>query len=700
MGKGSGITNNAIEFLVTLGINTKESKTNINEFLKTVSNKTIKFAFDVSVRESNKNIKEYLDKQQGQSIKIKFDVDKTASNAHLKSYIESKHYTSKVTFTVDSTQTKANFNKFLTNVKLKPIRVDFQLPTDRMSTAQANRVLSKIKPNTLNTILGINIEKSKTNILRQIKNIRLPEIKVNLTADTSKLTAINNLQKNIIKNQQKVNNSTKNNTSNTTTQAPSKLQSSPSNLNSPSSIFLGNYTGNKDAVVKQIKSDMEKINKEVFVFRRGIEAGQEEFINKLLKQGYRVQSVFDPVTNEITKVTATIKNSANEIETSVFKRFNADYQTSQKNGQGATKTVQGFIHEVDKLDNKNFANFHINLANLEQELENLRHKGYLNVQQFDKLSTALSSAKSNNDLDDIAIEMDRLSNSTKNSLEMTRARSEALKRQNSILAQLRKTEQLYRRTVDKDQANEVRRTINSYTSQIETAKTLADIKRINFGLDTTQQQVRKINAEATEATKNSMGMMDALKVAMEKFPIWMVASTMFYGAVRTATTFASVIVDIDKKMTDLKKVMSEDTDFGKVFEDATHSAETFGQSISSTLDAYNEFAKQGFKGDELQYLSNAGLVASNVGDIEAKKASEYMTASLLQWEMQAKDSMSIIDKWNELSNDYATSVEQLAQGQAKAGATARAMGLDFDQLNAMIGLVTASTRQSGHEVGK
>ena len=61
--------------------------------------------------------------------------------------------------------------------------------------------------------------------------------------------------------------------------------------------------------------------------------------------------------------------------------------------------------------------------------------------------------------------------------------------------------------------------------------------------------------------------------------------------------------------------------------------------------------------------------------------------------------MGIIDSWNEISNNYATTTEKLAAGQARAGATARAMGLDFDQLNAIVGTVTASTKQSGREVG-
>lgn len=138
---------------------------------------------------------------------------------------------------------------------------------------------------------------------------------------------------------------------------------------------------------------------------------------------------------------------------------------------------------------------------------------------------------------------------------------------------------------------------------------------------------------------------------------------------------------------------------GAIFDRATQSAEQFGQSISQALDAYIEFARQGYKGADLGILSDAGLVAANVGEITAQQASEYMTASLVQWKKDASEAMSIIDSWNNISNNFATTTEKLAQGQARSGATARAMGLEFNQLNAIIGTVTASTKQSGSEVG-
>ncbi|MGE7840772.1 phage tail tape measure protein [Lysinibacillus sp. NPDC093712] len=121
--------------------------------------------------------------------------------------------------------------------------------------------------------------------------------------------------------------------------------------------------------------------------------------------------------------------------------------------------------------------------------------------------------------------------------------------------------------------------------------------------------------------------------------------------------------------------------------------------MSKALDAYIEFARQGYKGDELGTLADAGLIASNVGEITAQSASEYLTSSLVQWKMEAKDAMKIIDSLNNVSNNYATTTEKVFRGLARSSATAKAMNLDFDQTTAIIGTLTASTKQSGDEIG-
>ena len=67
--------------------------------------------------------------------------------------------------------------------------------------------------------------------------------------------------------------------------------------------------------------------------------------------------------------------------------------------------------------------------------------------------------------------------------------------------------------------------------------------------------------------------------------------------------------------------------------------------------------------------------------------------------IEASDAMTVIDAWNSVSNQNATTVQKLAEGWAKASSTAKVFGLDMHELNAAIGTVTAATKQSGREVG-
>lgn len=330
-------------------------------------------------------------------------------------------------------------------------------------------------------------------------------------------------------------------------------------------------------------------------------------------------------------------------------------------------------------------------------MNKLQTEGKITNQQFEHLTSTIGGISGKAGLARVNQQMDEMVASTK--------------RQNAeIIEQERHQKKLIDNEIKrKNLIIDIERAMKSQSKNINQASASSllaqtkalDVSSESFGRSIANNRtgLRQLNADATTASRNNMGIINSFKTAMEKFPIWMAASTLFYGTVRTASEFARIIIDIDTKMVNLTKVMSEGTNFEALFDRATQSAERFGQSISHVLDSYTEFARQGFKGDELGVLADAGLVASNVGEITAQKASEYMTASLIQWKMDAKDAMGIIDSWNEISNNYATTTEKLAQGQARAGATARAMGLDFDQLNAIVGTVTASTKQSGNEIG-
>ena len=261
----------------------------------------------------------------------------------------------------------------------------------------------------------------------------------------------------------------------------------------------------------------------------------------------------------------------------------------------------------------------------------------------------------------------------------------------SLLAQIERNERRLADSIDKRKTGQLKQELNNpdFLKTKDSAYRLAQI----------QTQVRGITAEAERATRSQMGFIEAFRTAMVKFPVWMGATTLFFGAIRSGQMFIDTITQIDSQMITLQKVMPSNTNMADIFNQANEAALNYGQTISGVLDVYAEFARQGFKGEELTQFGNAGLIAANVGEIDPKQASEYLTSMSAQWETDSNQAMRQVDSLNEVSNNYATTVEKLAQGQAKAGSTAKSMGLNFDETNAVIGALTAKTKQSGDEIG-
>lgn len=430
----------------------------------------------------------------------------------------------------------------------------------------------------------------------------------------------------------------------------------------------------------------------------------EQIKKSLSGLGSNVKLDFDVVNGKqkLDKIVASFEKDG------ITKTIHFKQAIVADNGNDSPLWMPDKIKEVDK----NLSIAARSVDELVKKMNKLQTEGKLTNDQFEHLTNSIRNIDKNGGMAGLNHQLDQYVVNNKKATEAIRAQERAQKEQ---LAELKRQEEAQKRILEneikrKNLVLDIERAMKSQSRTldqgaarqlIEQTKAL-DATSKNFGSSLKQNQsaLRELRTNATEATRQNIGLVEAFRTAFTKFPIWMAASTAFFGTIRTAREFGSIIVDIDTKMTNLAKVMDEDTDFDAVFDRATQSAERFGQSISNALDAYTEFARQGYKEEELGILSDAGLVASNVGEITAQKASEYMTASLIQWKMDAKDAMGIIDSWNEISNNYATTTEKLAAGQARAGATARAMGLDFNQLNAIIGTVTATTKQSGNEVGR
>ncbi|WP_214771266.1 phage tail tape measure protein [Exiguobacterium sp. s133] len=193
----------------------------------------------------------------------------------------------------------------------------------------------------------------------------------------------------------------------------------------------------------------------------------------------------------------------------------------------------------------------------------------------------------------------------------------------------------------------------------------------------------------------------AMRTAFEKFPVWMAASTAFYAPIQALQSMYQVIIEVDTQMTNLKRVMNADTNFDELLRGNIDLAKELGKTVTDINYAMENLAKSGdYTMQQLQALTKTATIASNVSDLSPEEMSATLITGMSVFNVKAEESMSIIDKMNEVDNSFSTTTKDLATGMGKAAAAANLYGVSMDELLGYISAIQEVTRDSGATVGK
>lgn len=212
-------------------------------------------------------------------------------------------------------------------------------------------------------------------------------------------------------------------------------------------------------------------------------------------------------------------------------------------------------------------------------------------------------------------------------------------------------------------------------------------------------QLKNITASAKTARSNSMSLTEQLGEAFKKFPIWMIATTAFYGSIRAMSSAVDTIVEIDSKMTELRRVMADSTDFDKMLSNSIDLSNQLGRSLSDTLDAMGEFAKQGFNEMESENLAETALLMQNISDMTSDEAVNALTSAMISFNIEASKSIDIADKINQVDNDFSVTSQTLAVALQRAGSAAATFGVDLEEMLGHVTAIGSVTRESGSVIG-
>ena len=161
----------------------------------------------------------------------------------------------------------------------------------------------------------------------------------------------------------------------------------------------------------------------------------------------------------------------------------------------------------------------------------------------------------------------------------------------------------------------------------------------------------------------------------------------------------NIIMQVDTQMTNLKRVMDADTNFDEVLAGNIEMAKELGKTVTDINYAMENFAKSGnYTQKQLDALTETSVIASNVSDLSSQEMSETLITAMSVFNVEAEKSMTIIDKLNEVDNNFATTTKDLAVAMGRSAAAANTYGVSMDELLGYITAVQEVTRDSGANI--
>ena len=176
----------------------------------------------------------------------------------------------------------------------------------------------------------------------------------------------------------------------------------------------------------------------------------------------------------------------------------------------------------------------------------------------------------------------------------------------------------------------------------------------------------------------------------------------FQNVARYITTFGSVyrifaiirrgindVKDIDSALTELKKVTDEtERSYRQFLQTMSSSAAKIGSTVKDLTSSAADWARLGYSMKEAGELAENTAILMNVSEFDnVNEATDSLISSLQAFKKEGQNvgdfSMQIIDKYNEVGNNYAISTADLASSLTRSSAALVAANNSIDEVIAM-----------------
>ena len=241
-----------------------------------------------------------------------------------------------------------------------------------------------------------------------------------------------------------------------------------------------------------------------------------------------------------------------------------------------------------------------------------------------------------------------------------------------------------------------------FKKQFENLKLELDETKSVEAVERLKAKIVNLEAELVRAGQTGRSFLDTVRERLTGVNAQLIAQYLsFQDLIRYGREIAQTVISVDTALTELRKVSGETTDrLQESFRTSAETAKELGATITDVINQTADWSRIGYDIGEAEELARVSTLFQTVGDnMTAETASQAMISTIKAYGMGVDEAESIVDKYNEVANNFAIDTEGISEAIERSGASLKAAGND---LNQSLGLIVAANNslQNPSSVGQ
>lgn len=229
-------------------------------------------------------------------------------------------------------------------------------------------------------------------------------------------------------------------------------------------------------------------------------------------------------------------------------------------------------------------------------------------------------------------------------------------------------------------SKEAKESLNAYYRELSGGRVSVD--RLNY----IEQELKSIDATQRGLGKLGKNLKDQFKEASASFTQWLSVSSGIMALVYQLQKMPKEVIKVNSAMVELTKVSdASDSEITKYFDEAAESAKKYGSAVSDMISATADWSRLGYNLPDSKKLAEVATLYTNVGDgIDMNTANEHLISTLQGFQLEAEDALGIIDRFNEVANNFPIDTAGIGEALQRSAASFYAANTDLSKSIALI----------------